>query len=540
MASQDYKKLSLAEKNSAMGIIFNANVDPSKYVKNPGQFICDNFSRIDGFDARWSSLITNNPLLFEDVDYVRIKNYVNNTITNEEIEAYKRGDLRDMYATFDSLLACNLKYYDRIMNFCTMIFYHYMKIGNEIYDEHFDNIPYELEMTPTKIWCCVMMSTKSTEWELNYGWGNNNRKYTEKPIEGSPKSFLEVNWNKLYKNPAFARFVEYTAFRCSTSGFRATQLADNTDNRRLSQVCAKYTKSSVALSEYQLESLSEYIDECERVKETLYTALDDCLAEMYEGDKSKYMIFIFANEFFIYTDRFSIKVRKDEKGVITKSYLANSYECFMAEKYLANSIRQQIDWAKYKVPIKYEYDKQILKSLLENMLNNDHKTIICYKRMNDYGITAKVKFIGHWKNVIMEEELRLDGMTKHSSKKELGKKNAADWLIERGYYMCGIEKDCDNLVEYSKENVIRHYSNYCIPVMSFMGDVVAANIHVKNDIIDVVCKGYLDPARINNHNIRYTNLIEIDPRKIMQTTLQKQNARLKSVKRGLWSVLEGD
>lgn len=141
-------------------------------VQNVGDYISNNLNKIKGFDFRWNSLITSNPLLFEDINYLRIKSFIDNQITNEELEAYKRGDLRDLYATLDNLLVCNLKYYDRIINYCTMVFLHYIEIDGNIHKDKqakLDMIPYELSLTPTKIWCAVLANQNSTKWEIEYG-----------------------------------------------------------------------------------------------------------------------------------------------------------------------------------------------------------------------------------------------------------------------------------------------------------------------------------------------------------------------------------
>ena len=76
-----------------------------------GNYIEDSLSKIKGFDRNWITMISSKPLLFEDVDYMRVKNNVEDTITDEELEAYKRGDLREVYATFENMLMCNIQYF---------------------------------------------------------------------------------------------------------------------------------------------------------------------------------------------------------------------------------------------------------------------------------------------------------------------------------------------------------------------------------------------------------------------------------------------
>lgn len=528
-------QLTAQEKVLLMRNTFNSE---KKELRNVSDYLAENFNKIDGFDYRWNSLITSNPLLFEDSDYVRTRQYVNNQITEKEILAYKRGDLRELYATFENMIICNLKYYDRIMSFCTMVFQHYVRINDdEITNEHLDNVPYIFDMTPTQIWCAAMSNVNSTKWELNYAWSFNNRTFDFNQEED--KSILELNWNRLYRNPTFAKFIEYSSIRTGTKGFRQTILSDKTSNRKLSQVCAKFTKTSTAISEEQLYSLTDYINEQEAVNKRLYASLSDCMGKMFYGDETQFAIYVYSKEFFIYSAKFSMRVSKNELGAITKDYLANSYECFAAEEYLVGSIKTQIEWAKYRLPLQYDYDKQILKSLLSDMLKENYREILCIKRMNEYGVLSKITFSGVFNNVYINEEFMFDNRTIRSSKKCLSKQNAAQYIIDRGYYVFGVEKDVHNMGEITKDSLIHHYSNYCIPVIQHMHDIITLHVLSKNDIIDVVCSGILNPNKLNNHNIKYTNIkSQVNPRKIMNTMLSKQKNKFELGKKSYWKVIE--
>lgn len=534
--------LSDNEKVGIIRSIFNSNVNDSKYVKNVGDYISNNFSKIDGFDFRWSSLISNKPLLFEDVDYLRVSDFVDNQVTENEIEAYKNGELRELYATFENMLICNLQNYDRIMSYCTMVFMHYVRVNDEIVKYNLDKLVYEFSLTPTKIWCAAMSSVNSTEWELNYAWNiSKKHKITSLPIDGSDKSIIETSWTRLYRNPIFARFNEYNAIRCGTVGFRHTFISDKTSNRKLAQVCQKFTKTSVAISEQQLDSLFDYTKELESSKTPLYTIIDSCLNVLFNGDSSQYCIYIFTNEFFIHSSKFSIKVSKSNNGVISKDYLANSYECFAAEEFLIGSIKTQIDWAKYKIPSQYDYDKTILKSLLFNMLDNNFREIVCIKRMNDYGTISKITFKGVFANVNIIEELMINNRTIKSSFKTLSKKNAANYIIDRGYFIFGTETDVLKLIEVENLNksiINNHYNNYCVPVLSHMQDIITLHQLSKNDIIDVLVSGTLNPNKINNHNIKYTSVSKIDSREILSKGLRNQNKNLITNKKSYWRAID--
>lgn len=524
----------------ALTNIFENNKNSQKYVSNPQDYLQSTFEKIDGFDFRWSSLITNNPLLFEDLDYLRVRDFVNGTITQEEIEAYKRGDLREMYGTFENMLVCNLKYYDRIINFCTMVFLHYVRIDDEVVTDKLNNVPFELSLTPTQIWCCAMCGTASTKWELEYGWGNSKQIMTNTPIVGSDKSVFEVSWKRLYKNKTFSTFMEYSALRMGTTGFRETVIKDVTPNRKLSQVCQKFTRSSVAITEQQLETLWNYVNELEITRKKLYIAIEKCMLQIFNNDTSLFSIYIFTDEFLIITAKFSMRVGKDSKGCLTKDYLSNSYECFAAEEYLVTSIKEQIAWAKYQLPPTFDYDKQLLTSLLTNMLTQNYKEIVCVKRMNEYGIVSKITFSGTFNNVYIHEKFMLDNRVIKTKTKCLSKPNASRYIIDRGYFIFGIAEDVYKFVDESttnKQTIIDHYTNYSVPVMNYMFDIILQHNIYKNDIIDVVVAGDINPARLNNDNIKYTSVIKLDARQLMNNIMMKQD-RNKTGKKSYWKAIE--
>lgn len=528
-------KLTEHEKVLLMRETFN-HKSAENTITNVGDYLAQSFNKIDGFNYKWNSLITSNPLLFEDIDYLRVKSYIQNTITQEEIDAYKRGDIKELYHTFENMLICNLSMYDRIMTFCTMIFLHYVRINDELINVGLDKIPYFFDITPTKLYCAVMTNVNSSEFELNYAWSYN------KPIVfqhlDNDKTLLENNWRLLYSNPIFAKFIEYSALRTGINGFRANYYSDKTSNRKLAQVCSKFTQTSTALSEEQLDSLYDYIDEQEKTNKKLYQALHESMSLMFNGDTSQYAIYVFSKEFYIHSSKFSMRVTKNNDGKITKDYLANSYECFAAEEYLYKSIKAQIEWAKYILPNHYEYDKQILKTMVKQMLIEDYKSIICVKRMNDYGITSRIKFSGIFGNIYIIEDLLINNRIIRTSKICLSKENASKYIVDRGYYIVGVEADLQNLITINKTTIVNHYLKYCIPVLNHMVGIISMHQFSKNEIIDIVVSGFINPMKINNSEIKYTNLkTEVNSKELMSIMHRKLES-FDNANKSYWKVID--
>jgi hypothetical protein len=518
--------------------------EKKQYIENIGDYLSNNFSKLDGFDYRWNSLITSTPLLFEDIDYLRCRQYINNTITQQEIDAYKSGNLRELYATFENMLVCNLQYYNRIMSFCTMVFLHYIRLGDDnLTKQNLEEIPYIFDMTPTQIWCCALSNVNSTEWELNYAWKLNNVDIEFNKCLNSEKSLFELNWKRLYKNNIFNKFIEYSALRCDTQGFRETIISDKTSNRKLAQVCSKFTRTSTAINSDQLNSLIDYITEQDQINVKLYIILFSCLKRMFNNDENQFAVYVFNTEFYLHTSKFSMKVSRNEKGQIIKEYLANSYECFAAEEFLVESIKTQIEWAKYKIPIIYEYDKNVLVTLLVQMLKENYKNIICIKRMNEFGILGKITFSGVFNNVYVNEQLMVNNRCIKEYKVCFSKENAARYIVDRGYYIIGIETDVYDFEKLNRLNLINHYSNYCVPVLKHMSDVIALHNLSKNDIIDVVCSGILNPNKINNKNIKYSENIKsgnkfgINTKRIMNSMQDRSKNIVDKNKKGYWRAV---
>ena len=501
------EQLSPEEQQQIIDDLFPKN---KEYIESVGTYLADNFRKIDGFDYRWSSLITSKPLLFEDIDYVRIRDFVKTEITKEEIEAYKNGQLRELYGTFENLLICNLPYYNRIISFCTMVFLHYVRITNNGVDstvtDDLSKLPYFIEMTPTQIWCCACCGPASTKWELEYAWKTNRKT----PIKIVSDNLIKDNFRYLYKNNVFARFVEYCALRVGTNGFMQTLITDKTPNNKLAQVCSKFTKTSTAIDESQLQTLGNYILESKHIDELLYNSLDKCLNQIYKGHKDQYSIFIYANEFLVCTKNFKLKFKKRLNRLtneidITKEYISNAYMCLISEANMVETIKDQINWTRSNLDISFDYDKNILKSILKRMLNEDYKNIKCLKRQLDSTTYSEITFKKCWNNFKAIEVCYSNDMLVYEYPVvTYGINNMVDYIIDKGYYIFGTIHDVDVLFikDITINTLVNHYSNYCIPVLQHMSDVIQLHVKSKNEIIDVVCDN--KEPRINNDVIRYT------------------------------------
>lgn len=480
-----------------------------------GNYIEDSLSKIKGFDRNWITMISSKPLLFEDVDYMRVKNNVEDTITEEELQAYKDGKLRELYATFENMLMCNIQYYDRIIRFCTLNMFGYVRIDDEKVTQHLKKVVLNFSMTPTQIWCGALCGQSSTKWELEYGWG----------IKLYKGGGIELNFNTLKNFKNFDMFVKYSSYVCNSSGFRNTFLIDKTNNKRLSSICSKFTNNSAITSTEQLETLVYYDEYINNNVRKLYESLDKCLSNIYNGDKSQYAIYIYTNEFWIHTSRFSMRVQRSEDGKLTKDYISNSYECFAAEQYLIKSTKQQIEWSKTTTPIQYEYDKNVLQMILYKMLSEGERSfrdIICVKRMDrSNDTTSVISFSGVFNNLYIEEKFMFDNHCIKTVTKCLSKENTAKYIIERGYTIFGDSKDVMELMKkiesnnglLTKQMFIDHYSHNCVNILDYLKDVITVNSVLKNDIINfltqdkkIVVNKLNDCEDNNNPHIKFTTI----------------------------------
>lgn len=471
-----------------------------KQINNIGNYLTDTLSKIDGFDTRWYSLITSEPLLFEDIDYFRCRPYVDNHVTPEELQAYRDGNLTEIYYTFESMLMCNLKHFDRIMSLCTIMFHGYVRIGGTTTSEHLHMVPRSFEATPTLIWCMAMCGINSTEWELNYAWRVSNRKpiITKYP-DKFDQSLFEVNFSTIYKrNSLFRRFVEYAAYRCNTSGFVRTKIQDVTSARRLTDICAKFTRSTMVFDDNKIHGILKLIDEYKQTEKKLHKALTRSLQEMYANSK-EYAVFIFENEFYLHSKKFKMMISKRERvdgtTFIQKEYISNSYECFVAEGKLTSSIKQQIHWAKYSLPNELSTDQQNLVYILLNMLKTDYKQIVCIRETSTSNVYSRVTFSGVFNNVYVMEQMFTGTVLVYETKKCMSKENAAKYLVSRGYYLFGTNEDVQSVIS-GTVSLSEHYTKYCIPVLKHMKDIQELHRENNQKIIDVCISRTVPPSEL--------------------------------------------
>ena len=226
-------------------------------------------------------------------------------------------------------------------------------------------------------------------------------------------------------------------------------------------------------------------------------------------------------------------------GKISKQYLANNYECFIAEAQLADTIKYQIEWARYQTPEEFTYDKDILINLLTTMLNEDFKNIKCIKKMDDFKTYTEVTFSGIFDRVYAYERFWYNDMITHENKYCFSKSNMAEFLVNRGYYIFGTVHDVDVLYlkELTRNTIIQHYANYCIPIKQHLQDVIMLNLKNKNDIIEVLLSGELPPEKLST-NIGYTILKgKASNQRDIMNSIKKVSNNLQNKKHTYWSAI---
>lgn len=439
------------------------------------KILTKNLQKNKRFDFRWSSLLSNEPLLFEDMKYVRVRRFIKSKVTQQELEWFRNGELNHIFNSFEQLLLCNMKHYNRILNYALMVFEKYVMLEDDEdeYDDEsvFDKVIQEIEMTPTQLYCAAMINPNNTTVrELTYGYSLPEgylEEVTDEDREEGITSVIQKNWDRLYKHPNFKIFNELNALRLNVNGFRTVWYSERTPNDKLGQICRKMTRLTMSVTKPQLQSVHRYIEEINDIQHKLYQSLYKCLMNVFDFDDDKFAIYVYTNEFYIFSERFNMKVSKTPEGRITKDYLSNSYECFMAEEYLVKSIREQINWAKYQQPLVYDYDKNILKGILLGLLEKEYRDTVLLKRPDKSsanGTVSKITFSGIFRMVKIKESFMFKGKEIYSHERTLSKFNAADYLINKGYYLFGLSDDIVEFVDLNQQQTVNHYMKYTIPV----------------------------------------------------------------------------
>jgi len=485
-----------------------------------GSYVEQTLSKIKGYNPDWISLITSNPLIFEDVDYFKIKNYVNNNITEKELKAYKDAKLRKLYANLELMLMDNILYYDRIISFITMYFLGYIRIwdlDNNSYVSQKDIPEHEVDltMTPTKLWCISMTSPESTLWELEYA-----HDLILKESEESNDN-LRNNFAKIQKhNKLFNVFSSYRSYITNVEGYVNTLTNDVISDNRLNSICGKFSDKFAELGIEKLKGengLIDYINEIEKNSENLYKSLNKCLEIIYpineKNNEKHYSVFIFNSNIQIHTSKFSMKIYKTENNKLSKHYESNSFECFQAEKYLLDSMKDQINWVQYNQPIMFNKIKKNLSNILEKLLKEDHTEVICIKKMGGLNSdnVSMVTFTGMFDNMYFVNELRSNNKIIRKYKKCLSIKTLSEYLIDEGYYIFGYYQDVlelmnqvENNKELFEEKIINFYIKYSSDVKNYITPIIDIYKKYNQDIIKFILSDEVDKMALGT-NIRVTS-----------------------------------
>lgn len=485
---------------------------------NIGSYIEKNLMKVRGYDYNWTSMISSNPILFEDIDYLKVKNYVNNTVTESELSAYKKGQLRKIYMNFETMIMDNIDYYNRIISYCTMIFCSYINVDGVASNKNIPKHVISFDITPTKIWCAAMTSTSSTMYELDYGWGV---KTLDLHNNNSP---LQNNFHILKKNKLFSVWISYRALISNTHGFRETFMCDLTDNSTLYRVCKKFIQKSPVLGFDDSSYIDHYIKTEDQNTDKLCDSISKCMDVLYNSNKDFYAVYVFNDEIYLHTHNFAMRVFKKD-GSISKDYISNSYDCFVAEPYMKPSIKDQIRWCKYTMPTKFTQTVDVLNTILERILNQNFQDVVCVKKMGQENTLSVVTFSGIFNNVYIHEKFMHNNYVVKEYTKCMSKTNTARYIISKGYYIFGFRNDVELLIKdiennpYKKIDLIKHHINkYCMNIKTFMKDIVTSYRLYNGDIINYLLNGIPDDRICSE--IKTTNLkgmMSHDVNKIIKT-----------------------
>jgi hypothetical protein len=515
-------------------------------ITSPIQKIESILQKIKGYSPQWISMISSKPLIFEDIEYFMLLHYVENVITPEELAAYNNGMLRRLYSSFETMLMDNIEYYDRIITYCMMHFLNRYSMDGKSYENVPDHIIH-IDTTPTKIWCAAMISPSSTKWEQEYG------------LDLSlPKDTFENNFKYIKKNhKLFDFFISQRAYVNNTRGFRETLLHDKISTIKYYQICKKFTKSTNAVGSNQLDSVSSYIAHTDNMTRKLYDSLSKCLKSLYNRPVATslrspspalpYSIHIFNDDFYINTEHFAIRVHKfidtkTNKESISKDYLSNSYECFIAETYFKGSIKQQIEWCRYKIPPIFSDTLEMLQNLLYKLLCTNYRDVICIKYSSNLtssastpsNDTAIITFSGVFDNVYLTTTLKHGKSIVHKYTKCLSKMNATKYIIRNGYYIFGYTEDVTQLLniinndsltkEEIQDAIKNHLLKYSLDIRIFMKDIISAYQKYNTEIISAY-NGNI-PEDSETSYITLDNINALTPKDIIKSINKSVNKSL--------------
>jgi hypothetical protein len=228
----------------------------------------------------------------------------------------------------------------------------------------------------------------------------------------------------------------------------------------------------------------ESIQNVDYHQDCLYTAYHSLLSDMFPN--MPFGLFVFSDTVIIHTPKFGLKI-SNNNGAIEKQYTSNSYECIIAEQELSKVCMELIDWVRKKPA-----SSPMLVNILFNLLSINYHPIVCFKKHGNH--LSTIHFTGIFNNVYCIENLMINGKTIQTSKRCLSKEKAAQYIVDRGYYVYVT----DNVYPEKIEDLENVYTPHIVSAVDSMKPVTTLVQINMEEVKDIVLNRYISREKLND------------------------------------------
>lgn len=378
---------------------------------------------------------------FNDPYFYRAKQYVINTITQEEVILFNSGKIRKIYSSFEEMLLDNMQYYSRFIRTILWLYENILVQDGKLITRE-SKVKYTQPMSCTKFYYIVMCNNDFTRDEIFYGYPQ---------LGNSRGQSFQGLFRKLIEIGSFAFNVTYTTERYKTKSFTFAFNRDITNSEYLYKICDRSKDDILFIERNSLLVDIGSLIKISELNEKIYNILNNLTT------KINYTINIKPNriEYYSQYGRYYLKI---DDNKVTKELTATSKDIVHFDNVVNDKIRLIL---KYNNNI-ISHQLSSIRILCRYMLSEYRNRFIAIKTYPGSTEYSKITLKQVW-NMFQMYETKYNDSGKeiyHIKLKTLLPRKLCEYLLDNGYYMYGSMDNIEELVELSNINVGQDVLDY--------------------------------------------------------------------------------
>lgn len=383
---------------------------------------------------------------FNDPYFNRAKQYVINTITEEEILLYKDGHIRKIYSSFEELLLDNIQYYSRIIRTILWLYENVLiQDGERLYSEKKPR--YKIPMTCTKFYYLIMLDNSSTQHEIHYGYPQLG-KTRATTFQGLFKKLIEIG--------SFAFNVVYTTERYKTKSYQRAFNSDITDENYLYRI-TNFTDDILFIETKNLKNDISSLIKISEKNEILYNEF----SKFNKNKKLRNTLNVLPNR--IHYKSINGEYKLDISSNTIKKYISSHHTELLEFDSFVNKNMKLL----HKINTKrISYYLNNIRVLCVYMMNEYGSNFIAVKKHHGSDDYSVIRVKGAWK-IFMIEEIKYNKLGEVIYEDRFYKgstKKVSEYLFDYGYYLFGHKSQEQKILEMGNfdkpMDIMEHYEGF--------------------------------------------------------------------------------